>query len=162
MSRGSFPGRFSILLFGSLLLANVTQAQAPVGKSTDDLVNEARAQITEVTPATASEARNAGAVILDVREAHEYKQGHVPGAVNVPRGVLEFRIDELEVFEDLTDEARFDKPILVYCRSGKRSALATARLQEMGYADVKSIEGGYKAWIAEGLPVEMPGEKSER
>ncbi len=154
MSRGSFPGRFSIVLFGPLLLANVTQAQAPFGKSTEDLVNEARAQITEVTPATASEARNAGAVILDVREAHEYKKGHVPGAVNVPRGVLEFRIDELEAFEDLTDEGRFDKPILVYCRSGKRAALATARLQEMGYSNVKSIEGGYKAWQAEGLPVE--------
>ncbi len=154
MSRGSFPGRFSIPLFGALLLANVTQAQAPVGKSTDDLVNEARAQITEVTPATASEARNAGAVILDVREADEYKNGHVPGAVNVPRGVLEFRIDELEAFDDLTDEVRFKKPILVYCRSGKRAALATARLQEMGYSDVKSIEGGFKAWQAEGLPVE--------
>ncbi len=153
MSLHSLPGRFSILLFGVLLLSNATLAQAPAAKSSDDLVSEARAQITEVSTATASEAYDAGAVVLDVREPYEYEKGHVPGAVNVPRGVMEFRVDELDVFEGLTDEARLEKPILVYCRSGKRAALAAARLQEMGYSDVSSIEGGFKAWQAEGLPV---------
>lgn len=153
MSHHSVPSCLSILVFGALLLTSLSQAQAPGGKSTDDLVSEARAQITEISPATVSEVRDEGTVVLDVREPYEYRRGHVPGAANVPRGVLEFRIDGLDVFEGLTDEARLKKPILVYCRSGKRAALATARLQEMGYSNVKSIEGGFKAWQAEGLPV---------
>lgn len=112
-----------------------------------DLVSRAKGRIKEVSPQEL--AGRLGAVqIIDVREPEEYAAGHLPGAVNIPRGLLEFRIDQHPV---LCDRGCI---IVMQCQGGGRSALATAVMQDLGYKSVVNLAGGFAAWQAAGLPVE--------
>lgn len=113
-----------------------------------ELVAKARAQITEVSIGEVKAAidKSEGAVILDVREPAEYREGHLPGAILIPRGLLEFKI-----WERVPDTST---PIYVYCKLGVRSVLATATLQELGYTNVRSMADSYMDWVEAGYPVE--------
>jgi len=104
-------------------------------------------QIREVEPAEV-EPRAADTVMLDVREAEEYAQGAIAGAVHVPRGSL-----ELEVEGRIPDKS---KPVVVYCAGGVRSAFAAKTLAELGYSDVASMAGGFNRWKDEGHPWSTP------
>lgn len=85
--------------------------------------------------------------IIDVRTAAEYDAGAVPGAVNIPRGVLEFRIGDEERWEsEGKNPPQKDEPIIVYCSSGSRGALSAKALMQLGYENVKSVKGGWEAW----------------
>jgi molybdopterin/thiamine biosynthesis adenylyltransferase/rhodanese-related sulfurtransferase len=117
-------------------------------QSSSDLLRGTQASIREVDAAAAAERRKAGATLLDVREQVEWDAGHVPGAVFIPRGVLEEQVEAA-----IPDR---DTPIVVYCRSGARSAYATKTLEQMGYRDVVNMAGGILAWDREGLPIEAP------
>lgn len=88
---------------------------------------------------------------VDVREPAEWAQGHLPGAVHAPRGLLEFHADPASpmFMPDLAD-----KRLVIYCASGGRSALAGKTLKDMGYADVANLEGGFSAWAKAGRPTE--------
>ncbi len=110
-----------------------------------DLLAQTKASIREVDTATAAttlHAANAGTVLLDVREADEYEQGAVPGAIHIPRGFLESQIE--------SRVADRDAPIVVYCAGGTRSAFAAKSLGELGYTDVVSVAGGFNKWKNEG------------
>jgi molybdopterin/thiamine biosynthesis adenylyltransferase/rhodanese-related sulfurtransferase len=87
-------------------------------------------------------------VIVDVREADEWEEGHIPGAVHVPRGFLESRIEQIA-----PDHSR---PVLVYCAGGARSAFAAKSLEELGYERVVSLAGGYTDWKRNGFPTQLP------
>jgi adenylyltransferase/sulfurtransferase len=104
-----------------------------------DLLDQARSQITEVDAATA-QAQIAGdpPAIIDVREGDEVEQGIIPGATHIPRGFLELRV------EDAVPDK--DRPVLVYCAGGTRSAFAAKSLQDLGYRNVRSLAGGFNAW----------------
>lgn len=119
------------------------------------LVEQAKKEIREVPPEDADKHREKGHVIIDVREPHEYEQGHVPGALNIPRGVLEIKVPSHDAIGGT------DTPICVYCGSGGRAALSAHRLQELGYTNVTSIEGGIKGWTTAGLPTETAGAGDE-
>jgi len=106
-----------------------------------------RRQIREVEPAEV-EPRAADTVMLDVREAEEYSQGAIAGAVHVARGSL-----ELEVEGRIPDKS---KPVVVYCAGGVRSAFAAKTLAELGYSDVASMAGGFNRWKDEGHPWSTP------
>jgi phage shock protein E len=93
---------------------------------------------TEFTPAS-----NPQTLLIDVREESEWAAGHLAGAIHLSRGVIEIKIHEV---------AEPDTPMICYCGGGNRSALVAESLQKMGYANVQSLIGGYKAWIAQGLP----------
>lgn len=112
-----------------------------------ELVAEARAQISEIDPATAHAALP-GALVLDVREPAEYDAGRLPGAINIPRGLLEFKIG------DHPQLSKKDSDILIYCKTSGRAALAALNLKRMGYTHVRSVHGGFDAWNQQGLPVE--------
>jgi rhodanese-related sulfurtransferase len=114
-----------------------------------DLVIEAKSQIKEVNTAEA-QALLTKRTIIDVREYDEFAAGHLPGAINIPRGVLEFKIGTVG---ECADKA---KPYLVYCRTSGRAALSTVQLQKIGYADVISMAGGFEAWAKEDRPVDKP------
>lgn len=88
----------------------------------------------------------AGALILDVRTQGEFSSGHIPGAVNIPHDELASRLSELE--------SESDRPLVVYCRSGKRAGLASSVLLEAGYTNVLHLEGDMNAWQANGRPTE--------
>lgn len=85
------------------------------------------------------------AVVLDVREANEFKQGHILGAVHVPLGFLDKRVSELDKYKD--------RPIIVNCRSGQRSARAAGVLKKHGFETVYNLDGGLTAWQSANLPV---------
>ncbi len=112
-----------------------------------DMVATAKQQIEEIDTTTA-QGRLAGSLILDVREPAEFAAGHLPGAVNIPRGVLEFKIDSHPDFQNRQQAA-----IVVYCQTGGRSALATQVLNQLGYSQAVSMAGGFKAWTEAGLPL---------
>lgn len=119
-----------------------------------DLVADARQRIREVAPAAFH--GNAGdAVLIDVREPAEFDTGHLPGAINIPRGVLEFQVDAHPAVANATDPAlaHRERPLVLYCRTGGRAALAADNLQKLGFADVRSIAGGIEGWREAGLPV---------
>ncbi len=120
-------------------------------KSVAEMVGEARAMIAVVSPQDAKAESDAGAVVfLDVREPVEWEH-HVTGALQVPRGLLEFAADPASPSHKggLEPDAR----VIVYCRSGTRAALATATLVTLGYSNVANLEGGFNAWKEAGLPV---------
>ena len=114
-----------------------------------ELLNDARSRIREVRPQQAAEVLAGGqAVALDVREADEYEQGALKGAVHIPRGFLEQRLAGR-----IPDRAT---PIVVYCAGGTRSAFAADTLAQLGYSDVVNMAGGFNLWKDEGLPWEAP------
>jgi len=114
-----------------------------------DLVVEAKSQIKEVSTADALSLIGKR-VVLDVREPEEFAAGHLPGAINIPRGLLEFKIGMVPPLAAPTTS------ILVYCRTSGRAALSAVQLQKLGYNDVVSMAGGFDVWSAEGRPTEKP------
>jgi molybdopterin/thiamine biosynthesis adenylyltransferase/rhodanese-related sulfurtransferase len=115
-----------------------------------DLLQQVKAEIDEVDAREAADmldGENAPAV-LDVRELQEWQEGHIPGAVHIPRGSLESRVEQA-----LPDRGR---PILVYCAVGVRSAFAAKTLGELGYEQVTNLDGGYTEWKRNGFPTVLP------
>lgn len=125
-----------------------------MSKTAADLVAAARARVHELSPAQAQAALGQ-CVLIDVREPAEFDTGHIRGAANIPRGVLEFQVEAHPAVANVVDPALSQKeqPVLVYCRTGGRAALAACALQELGFRNVSSIEGGITAWIDAGLPL---------
>jgi rhodanese-related sulfurtransferase len=114
-----------------------------------DLVVEAKSQIKEVST-TDAQAQLGKRVIIDVREYDEYAAGHLPGAINIPRGVLEFKIGMVP------ECANKDGSFLIYCRTSGRAALSAVQLQKIGYGNIISMAGGFDAWNTENRPTEKP------
>lgn len=123
-----------------------------------EMIASARSEAREISPAQAAQADNDAELdlIVDVREPAEYGDGHLPRAVNVPRGVLELRADPSSPTADPALSADRDARILVYCTKGPgaRSLLAAQTLKSMGYERVEVLGGGLIAWVEAGLPVE--------
>ena len=119
-------------------------------KTAHDLVLAAKARVDELSLAEAEAAIRRADVLIDVREADEYAAGHLPGAMHLSRGLLEFKLSATAALS-----ARNLKVVL-YCKTSGRAALAACAMLEMGYLDVKSIAGGYDAWVAAGLPAQRP------
>ena len=114
-----------------------------------DLFSQAKARVDEIDAQTAADSDRSGdATLVDVREKNEWDEGHIPGALHVPRGYLELRIENA-----VPDKSQ---PVIVYCAGGTRSVLAARTLQDMGYTDVRSVTGGFGAWKDAGLPFVLP------
>jgi rhodanese-related sulfurtransferase len=126
-----------------------------MAKSLKDFVADAKSRIREIGAAEAAEAvkKNPKTLILDVREPAEWAAGHIPGALHVPRGMLEAKAD-LEYANREPALADRGVSIIVHCASGARSALAADVLRQMGFTDVRSMAGGIAAWQEKGLPIE--------
>ncbi|MGE4072343.1 MAG: rhodanese-like domain-containing protein [Lysobacterales bacterium] len=122
-----------------------------------DLISHARSQIKEIGGTELLRLQSGGCPIVDVREPAEFAAGHIPGAVNIPRGVLEFEIDGHPAVNFVKDPAlaHRDQPIAVYCRSGGRSALAAEALKRLGFVEPLSLAGGFNAWTQEQRAVEI-------
>ena len=111
----------------------------------EELVADAKKNITEISPQDASAKLNSReAVIVDVRDKDEWDEGHIPGAMHMSRGTI-----ELDIEEKVPDP---NAVVICHCGGGGRSALAADSLQKMGYKNVRSMAGGLKAWKAAGLP----------
>ncbi|WP_018412119.1 rhodanese-like domain-containing protein [Methyloversatilis thermotolerans] len=121
-------------------------------KTAHDLVVMARARVEEISLDEAELAIRDADALIDVREGDEYTTGHLAGALNIPRGVLEFRISAMPGLEGR------DRTLVLYCKTGGRAALAACALHDMGYLNVKSIAGGIEAWSEAGKPVVRPAQ----
>jgi len=121
--------------------------------SAADLVAAAKSRIENLDPDALEQELSSGeAVLIDVREPEERESGAIPGSVNVPRGMLEFRADPASPYhQEPLDPGR---RTILHCASGGRSALAAATLQDMGYANVAHLDGGISASKEAGKPVE--------
>ena len=114
-----------------------------------EVIRQIKSQVREVDPAEVSEHLGNGIILIDVRESEEWDRGHLPGAVHVPRGYLESRIEGA-----VKDR---DARVVLYCASGQRSALAAHTLEELlGYTNVSSMTGGITLWKDRGYKVEVP------
>ena len=120
------------------------------------LVHDAQARIENLDPSTTAREVADGALLVDLREASERDAtGAIPGAVHVPRGLLEFKADpslptHLPEFDP-------DRRTILYCASGGRSALAVLTLRDLGYTDVAHLGGGMQAWLGDDRPTEITG-----
>jgi rhodanese-related sulfurtransferase len=113
----------------------------------EKLVANAKKNITEIRPTDAEAKMKSGdAVIVDVREKDVWDEEHIPDAIHLSRGTI-----ELDIEEKIPD---LNQMIITHCGGGGRSALAAESLQKMGYKNVRSMAGGFKAWKAAGLPTE--------
>jgi len=112
------------------------------------IVRDAKSRVREFTIEDYVRRMEAGEtwVLIDVREDHEWEAGRIPGAIHMGRGILERDVEER--FPDK------DAPLVLQCGGGYRSALAADNLQKMGYRNVISLDGGFRGWVAAGLPVE--------
>lgn len=116
-------------------------------KTGAELIEEARRRITEISPAETKTLHGGheDVVFLDVREPNEWNLGRIPGAIHLPRGNLESKV------EGIADR---EKRVIVYCARANRSALAADTMQQMGYTNVASMAEGFGGWIAAGGDVE--------
>jgi rhodanese-related sulfurtransferase len=119
-----------------------------------DLVAEARAKIEEIAAGTFN-AERTDQILIDVREPAEFETGHIPGSINIPRGVLEFQVDAHPAVANVSDPvlSHKDQSIVVVCRTGGRAALSAVNLERLGFSNVRSIAGGVIAWGEAGLPL---------
>jgi rhodanese-related sulfurtransferase len=109
------------------------------------LVAEAKKNIMEISPSDAqAQAESGAAVLIDVREPEDWREDHAEGAKHLTRGSI-----ELEIEEQVPD---LKTPIICYCGGGSRSALVAESLQKMGYENVRSVRGGFRAWKEAALP----------
>ncbi len=123
-------------------------------KTFSDLMREARAEIRELTPPQVDALRsNPRAAVVDVREASEWEQGHIPGAHHVAKSYLEQQIEA-----SVPDRST---PVILYCAGGVRSLFAGQALRAMGYDDVASMSGGFEQWKSLGLPWTQPAVLSD-
>ncbi|HYK84090.1 MAG TPA: molybdopterin-synthase adenylyltransferase MoeB [Ktedonobacteraceae bacterium] len=133
-----------------------------MGEASRQIMRQARQQVPEWSTTQVHDAiehQHQGKaddqeiVVVDVREKHEWNEGHIPGAIHVPRGFLELQIEEA-----VPDK---DKTVLLYCAGGVRSLMAGQTLQQMGYRNAISMAGGFGQWKAGGYPFEMPRTMSD-
>ena len=113
-------------------------------KTAHDLVFEAKQIVQEISVDQAVAALQSCDVLIDVRETDEYLAGHLPGAIHMSRGMLEFKMAGNPKMLDR------DLNIVVYCKTSGRAALSAKSLADMGYTHVRSIAGGVDAWVAAG------------
>lgn len=138
--------RKSILIFVAVCVLGVF-ARAQQSSKFAHMVAEAKQSVREIgvdDVKTLLESKQS-LLLVDVREDNEWEAGHLPGAVHIGRGVLEKGIEQNAPNEKT--------PIVVYCHSGARSALAAQTLQKMGYTNVSSMAGGIAAWQVKGFPI---------
>jgi rhodanese-related sulfurtransferase len=152
MMKRMFVWMLSFVLVLSMINLALSQEKpkVPTWQTTvvKDWVAKAKAEIKKVSAADIKAAidKKEKAVLLDVRDPNEYSAGHLPGAINVSRGLLEFN-----VWDKVSDK---NTKIYVYCKTAGRSALATKTLNELGYKNAVLMDANFEDWIKAGYPVE--------
>jgi rhodanese-related sulfurtransferase len=148
--------RFAILFAGAIVFAAPALAQAPA-PAWPPIVSEHVAAVRKTVKTTdmagylAAVKKPNGALLLDVREPAEFAAGHVPGAVNIPRGLLEFQIYKVMGYPKKVDTS---KTIYVQCQSGGRATLATAALKTIGFKRPVAVVMSWPEWVQKDYPSE--------
>jgi rhodanese-related sulfurtransferase len=130
-------------------------AEAGERKTLDELLAEARSGLDRLDPRSAYEAQSAGALVIDTRSNDERaRDGVIPGALHIPRSVLEWRLDpDANPAYHNPHVVGLDQWIVLVCAHGESTSLAAATLQELGFSRATDVVGGFTAWRDAGLPV---------
>lgn len=134
-----------MLLFAVLVSCNRSESY----KDVDSMVDKAMINTEFVTVQQLNEKIDNGDMILliDVREPAEHNAGYIPGSLNIPRGVLEFKIGNEEFWDaEMLYMPEKNEELILYCKKGKRSILAVQALEQLGYKNVKYLDEGWKKW----------------
>ena len=125
-------------------------------RSIAEVLADARARLSRLTPREAYAAQQSGAVLVDIRpQRHREIEGELPGGLAVDRNVLEWRFDPSS--DARLGIASYNLQVIVVCNEGYTSSLAAAALQDLGLHRATDVIGGYRAWVAEGLPTAPAG-----
>ena len=149
--RFSFP---AMVLMASLIFPSAFAAD-PLPQPLLDMIARAKAQIKTIDMQTFKklvDSKKHGQII-DVREVSEYNAGHIPGAMNIPRGVIEFRIWALVGYGE---KMKKDMELILYCSSGSRCSLAARSLKELGLTNVTAVDMKLSNWQDAGYPLTEP------
>jgi rhodanese-related sulfurtransferase len=150
MKKRMFVLMLSFVFVLSMVGMTLAQQAQPAGppQIVKDMIAKAKAEIKKVsaTEVKAAIDKKEKAIILDVRDPNEYSAGHLPGAINVSRGTLEFN-----VWDKVPDK---NAKVYVYCKTAGRSALATKTLNDLGYKNAVLMDAAFEDWIKAGYPVE--------
>ena len=120
----------------------------------DEILAQAQERIDRYTPAEAHSAASGGAIIIDTRcEEDRRREGQIAGAVHIPRTLLEWRCDPDSQTAD-SQLADLDRRLIVVCNDGYSSSLAASSLQDLGFRHAGDLVGGFRAWAAEGMPID--------
>ena len=161
------------ILIGLFILSGCGQGLShdAVFTNAKEMVNIAKSDIDEITYDEFKEEMSKGTlrIVIDVRESAEFEEGFInePDAddeipypdtftVNIPRGLIEFKIDDEDYWNDelWVEMPNKDEEIIIYCKAGGRATLATLALKRMGYTNVKNLRGGYRIWLDPTAPLE--------
>jgi rhodanese-related sulfurtransferase len=122
--------------------------------SIEDVLSDARQLIARLRPREAFDAASAGAILVDIRpEVNRVTEGEIPGALVIDRNVLEWRLDPAS--DARLPMASYDAWIVIVCNEGYASSLAAVSLQQLGIHRATDLDGGYRAWRAQGLPTSL-------
>jgi rhodanese-related sulfurtransferase len=130
----------------------------PLRRTFSDLVSDSRRRNDELDVQELAERMDAdepGLIVIDIREDNELAGGFIPGSIHIGRGVLERDIEK-KAFGGTTGDKDLARPIVLYCAGGNRSLLAADSLKQMGFTNVLSLIGGFRAWAATGKDVVFP------
>ena len=139
------------ILFAAALFTGCEKQQMQNFDNVDAMVENVKSNITEIPVEDVLKLYDGDDpyLIIDVREKNEFDAAYIPGAINIPRGVLEFRIAKESYWEEeMLYMPLKDELIVICCKKGSRGALSVNALQSLGYTNVKNIHGGIKAWKA--------------
>ena len=141
-------GLFLLMLLFSHTAESQSKSDLVIYGSPEEMVAAAKKVITEISVEDFKKIyRSDDIFIIDVRTSAEYEAGAVPGAVNISRGVLEFKIGEEDTWEAAGKiPPKKSDPVVVYCSTGGRGALSAKALMQLGYKNVESLQGGWNAW----------------
>lgn len=140
----------SIAVIILMFALGACNSKPDVCANAEELIEKVKPHINEVT--TEDFIKNylgseKDYLLIDVRQGKEFEDGNIEGAVNLPRGIIEFKINDATFWEEQMMYPPADtSEILIYCKKGSRGALATAALNELGYKNVKNLTGGYTAF----------------
>jgi len=139
--------KLAIVMAAVIFVIGIVCAGEAADKTPELLVKEAKAAIKEVTINDVKNMLDAkeNVVLLDVTDKNEFELGHLPGAINISRGTLEFKVATL-----IPDK---NSKIIVYCGTDRRSPLATMTMNDLGYKNAVNMAGGLKAWKEAGYPI---------
>jgi rhodanese-related sulfurtransferase len=127
----------------------------------DELLDAARHRLDRLGPLATFDAIRAGATLIDIRSDSQIaRDGLVPGALVIPRNVLEWRLDPVSAHRN-PDAPHLNDRVILMCNEGYQSSLAAATLQQLGFARATDLDGGFQAWREAGLPIEQAVQRSD-
>jgi len=158
----SFLSMLTVFILVSAVAAVAEKVEARFPAQVTEMLLESRKSVKTIDMDSFRKIADnpPGVIIVDVRESKSFTEGHVPGSINIPRGVIEL---EIWKYVDFPDKTNYNKKMYLYCETSARGIMATKRLQELGFTDVTAVLMKLKDWKKAEYPlVKLNGHSSKK